>query len=93
MIWTSNGDPVHVLVETKGGPSGSRADRVLRRHGLRPVLVSKYCVEIAAAHPELPSNPWQPSLRRYFLAPERQAASHEDDGTISSDWMHLRNTS
>jgi hypothetical protein len=56
----------HVLVETKGGPTGSRADRVLRQHGVRPVAVSKYCVGVAAAHPELPSNPWHPTLRRYF---------------------------
>jgi hypothetical protein len=28
--------------------------------------VSKYCVAVAALHPELPSNPWRQTLRRYF---------------------------
>jgi hypothetical protein len=33
---------------------------------IRPVSVSKYCVAVAALHPELPSNPWHQTLRRYF---------------------------
>ena len=57
----------HVLVESKsGGQSGSAADRVLRRLGVRPASVSKYAVGVAALHPELPSNPWHQTLRRYF---------------------------
>jgi hypothetical protein len=28
--------------------------------------VSKYCVGVAALHPELRSNPWHQTLRRYF---------------------------
>ena len=33
---------------------------------MRPASVSKYCVGVAALHPELPSNPWQQTLRHYF---------------------------
>lgn len=57
----------HVLVESKsGGQGGSAADRILRELGVRPASVSKYCVAVAALHPELPSNPWRQTLRRYF---------------------------
>jgi hypothetical protein len=57
----------HVLVESKsGGQAGSAADRILRELGVRPASVSKYCVAVAALHPELPSNPWHQTLRRYF---------------------------
>ena len=56
----------HVLVETKSSARGSAADRILRELGVRPAAVSKYCVGVAALHPELPSNPWHQTLRRYF---------------------------
>ena len=57
----------HVLVESKsGGQGGSAADRILWELGVRPASVSKYCVAVAALHPELPSNPWHQTLRRYF---------------------------
>ena len=57
----------HVLVESKsGGQGGSTADRILRELGVRPASVSKYAVAVAALHPELPSNPWHQTLRRYF---------------------------
>jgi len=57
----------HVLVESKsGGQGGSAADRILRELGVRPASVSKYAVAVAALHPELPSNPWHQTLRRYF---------------------------
>ena len=45
---------------------GSAAERILRELGVRPASVSKYCVGVAALHPELPSNPWHQTLRRYF---------------------------
>jgi hypothetical protein len=62
----------HVLVETKAALHGSQADRLLRELGVRLASVSKYCIGVAALHPELPSNPWHPTLRRYFepLAPD-----------------------
>ena len=56
----------HVLVESKSAARGSAADRILRELGVRPASVSKYCVGVAALHPELPSNPWHQTLRRYF---------------------------
>ena len=57
----------HVLVESKSaGQGGSVADRFLRELGVRPASVSKYAVAVAALHPELPSNPWHQTLRRYF---------------------------
>ena len=57
----------HVLVESKsGGHGGSAADRILRELGVRPASVSKYAVGVAALHPEVPSNPWHQTLRRYF---------------------------
>jgi hypothetical protein len=56
----------HVLVESKSSGQGNAPDRILRHFGVRPVSVSKYCVGIAALHPELPSNPWHRTLRRHF---------------------------
>jgi hypothetical protein len=56
----------HVLVESKSSGRGSAPDRILREFGVRPASVSKYCVGVAALHPELPSNPWHRTLRRYF---------------------------
>ena len=56
----------HVLVESKSSGAGGAPDRILRELGVRPASVSKYCVAVAALHPELPSNPWQQTLRRYF---------------------------
>jgi hypothetical protein len=41
----------HVLVESKSANGSSEADRLLRRLGVRPISVSKYCVGIAALRP------------------------------------------
>ncbi len=66
----------HVLVESKsGGQGGSIADRILRELGVRPASVSKYAVAVAALHPELPSNPWHRTLRRYFTPPQHATAA------------------
>jgi VTC domain len=56
----------HVLVESKSAGRGSAPDEILRRLGVRPASVSKYCVGLAALHPELPSNPWHRTIRQYF---------------------------
>jgi hypothetical protein len=56
----------HVLVESKSAGQASAPDQILRELGVHPASVSKYCVGIAALHPELPSNPWHQTLRRYF---------------------------
>jgi|tagenome__1003787_1003787.scaffolds.fasta_scaffold20653786_2 hypothetical protein len=63
----------HVLVESKSSGQGSAPERILRELGVRPAPVSKYCVGVAALHPELPSNPWHQTLRRYF---EPRAVAH-----------------
>jgi hypothetical protein len=68
----------HVLVESKSAGRGSAPDRILRELGVRPAKVSKYCVAVAALHPELPSNPWQQTLRRYFGP---RAVSHRSTTT------------
>ena len=59
----------HVLVESKSANGASRADLILRRLGVRPASISKYCIGVAALYPEVPCNPWQASLLRYFEAP------------------------
>ena len=56
----------HVLVESKSAGQGGGPEEILRRLGVRPTSVSKYCVGVAALHPQLPSNPWHRTLRRYF---------------------------
>jgi hypothetical protein len=59
----------HVLVESKSANGSSEADQMLRRLGVRPISISKYCVGIAGLHPEVPANPWHTTLGRYFEVP------------------------
>jgi len=59
----------HVLVESKSANGSSEADQMLRRLGVRPISISKYCVGIAGLHPEVPANPWHTTLSRYFEVP------------------------
>jgi hypothetical protein len=59
----------HVLVESKSTDGSGQADRILRRLGVRPTSMSKYCVGIAALHAEVPANPWRATLARYFEEP------------------------
>ena len=82
----------HVLVESKSSAGGGAADRILRDLGVRPASVSKYCVGVAALHPELPSNPWHQTLRRYFgpraiadPAPRREKEDLPCDGGPRTD--------
>ena len=56
----------HVLVESKTAGGEGGPDDLLRTLGIREASISKYCVGIAALHPELPSNNWHRTLRRYF---------------------------
>ena len=79
----------HVLVESKSSGRGSAPDRILRELGVRPASVSKYCVGVAALHPELPSNPWHQTLRRYFEplpappdSPTAGAGCHHDAAAL-----------
>jgi hypothetical protein len=59
----------HLLVESKSANGASKADLILRRLGVRPASISKYCIGVAALYPEVPCNPWQAALPRYFEAP------------------------
>jgi hypothetical protein len=57
----------HVLVESKSDGRDSTADRALRELGVRPVGLSKYCIGTALVDPSMPANPWNRTLRHYFL--------------------------
>lgn len=60
--------PGLVIIETKSSSSPSAADRVLWRHGRRPVAVSKYATGLASLRPHLPHNRWHRILTRTELA-------------------------
>jgi hypothetical protein len=55
-----------VLMETKSARGRGPADDLLRRAGVRPVSVSKYCAGTALLAPGLPEQPWRRLLREYF---------------------------
>ncbi len=75
LTWTSTGAVAPVdgalrldglaIVETKTGSTPSAADRLLWRHGHRPVRISKYGTGLAAIAPTLPSTPWRRVLDRH----------------------------
>ena len=78
LMFTARGEhytiqPGRVLVEAKTGAAGSaKAGPVLRSLGVRPVEpCSKYCLGVALAYAELPSNPFRPLIRGHFEAPRR----------------------
>ncbi|MEY9212729.1 polyphosphate polymerase domain-containing protein [Thermobifida halotolerans] len=51
-------------VKTRGGVTG--VERLLHRHGLRPVGFSKYAAAVAVVNPGLGGNRWSRVLRRCF---------------------------
>ena len=57
-----------VIVETKSADGQGAADRALAELGIRPVSMSKYCLGVAALHPELPANKWSRLLTRHDWA-------------------------
>lgn len=57
--------PGLAVVETKTGSTPSPTDRLLWRHGLRPVRISKYGTGMAVLHPDLPATPWRRVLDRH----------------------------
>ncbi len=59
-----------VLLESKSADGKAMVDTLLRRLGVRPVNVSKYCLAVAALR-DLPANRWHPVLHRYL--PHRPA--------------------
>jgi hypothetical protein len=72
--------PELAVVESKSAGGPTVVDKLLWRHGHRPDSISKYCVGLAALHPELPSNKWRRVLRRYFLGPHDSAPAQESRG-------------
>jgi hypothetical protein len=54
-----------VVIETKTGSTPSSTDRLLWRHGHRPVRISKYGTGMAALHADLPHHPWRRVLDRH----------------------------
>lgn len=67
-----------LIVETKSAGGAGAVDRALWANGIRPARISKYCTSLAALRPELPSNRWSRSIRRYVpttAAPATTAAA------------------
>lgn len=58
--------PDDVLVETKSPARASAFDTALRKRGIRPHTVSKYCVAATLLYPELPGNRWRRTIRTFF---------------------------
>ncbi|MEW2400036.1 VTC domain-containing protein [Streptomyces sp. NPDC046862] len=67
-------DPCYVLIETKGGPRPSGADRHLLRLGARPVSLSKYVVGLSLLVPGLPDNDVRRLARTRFRIAARPQA-------------------
>lgn len=57
-----------LIVETKSMSGASDTDRALWQHGVRPSIVSKYGVGLAALEPALPAHKWTRTLRRHAAA-------------------------
>ncbi len=70
-----------VLVESKSSTPDTPVDRLLRRMGLRPVRLSKYCLAVAVLYPNTTANPWHRPLRRCFPRPHQhdEHDSHQVD--------------
>ncbi|WP_456845999.1 polyphosphate polymerase domain-containing protein [Cellulomonas sp. P5_C6] len=74
LVWTSAltgaSRPLEdrVVIETKTGSTPSSTDRLLWRHGHRPVRISKYGTGMAALHSDLPSHPWRRVLDRHVTS-------------------------
>lgn len=58
--------PSLAIVETKTGSTPSEMDRLLWRHGHRPIRISKYGVGMAALHPDLPRLKWHRTLHQHL---------------------------
>jgi hypothetical protein len=80
----------HVLVESKSANGASKADLILRRLGVRPASISKYCIGVAALYPEVPCNPWQSALLRHFEAPWLAPVPDSIDGRIEDSLKRPR---
>lgn len=59
-------DPRLAVLETKTSGAPGPVDLRLRRLGVRPMSLSKYCLAVAALHPWLPAGQWRRVLRAGF---------------------------
>lgn len=57
--------PDHLIIETKGPGGPTTVDRLLWRHGYRPVSVSKFTAGLSLLMPSLPANHWH-RIRNQF---------------------------
>lgn len=64
-----------LFVETKSVGGAGTVDRALWASGIRPARISKYCTSLAVLRPELPSNRWSRSIRRYLPMAAAHAAA------------------
>lgn len=64
-----------LIVETKSVVGAGVVDRALWASGIRPARISKYCTSLAALRPDLPSNRWSRSIRRYLPTAAAPAAA------------------
>jgi hypothetical protein len=64
-----------LVVETKSAGAAGAVDRALWASGIRPARISKYCTSLAALRPELPSNRWSRTIRRYVHIAAAHAAA------------------
>lgn len=64
-----------LIVETKSAGAAGAVDRALWASGIRPARISKYCTSLAALRPELPSNRWSRTIRRYVHTAVAHAAA------------------
>jgi hypothetical protein len=58
--------PDDVLVETKSADGKGIWDALLKAAGVRAHRVSKYCIFASLLYPQLPSNPWNRTIQKYF---------------------------
>jgi hypothetical protein len=76
---TARAMPGFVVVETKGAGGPTPLDRVLWRHGYRPVSISKFASGLCLLVPGLPANRWH-RLRKQLEAASLEASSFEEYG-------------
>ena len=73
-----------VVVETKGAGGPTSLDRVLWRHGYRPVSISKFASGLSLLIPELPANRW------HRLRSQLAAASNGEERDSTATPLFLR---
>lgn len=56
-----------VLIETKTPTQRDELIKALNVHGIRKVKMSKYCAGIGILEPGMPSQPWNPVIKKHLL--------------------------